>query len=49
MQGGGRGIGIFESEIAIVDGLESSSEIEFNSCGVKRPDSLLVDAIENVV
>jgi hypothetical protein len=48
MQGGGRGIGIVESEIAVV-GLRSSSEIEFNSCGIERPNSLLVDAIENVV
>jgi hypothetical protein len=42
-------LGIVGSEIAVVDGLRSSSEIEFNSCGVERSDSLLVDAIENVV
>lgn len=49
MQGGGRGVGIVGSEIAVLDGLGWSSEIEFNSCGVERPDSMLVDAIESVV
>ena len=48
MQGGGRGIRIVRSVIAVIDGLGSFSEIEFSSCGVKRPDSLLEEAVESV-
>jgi hypothetical protein len=48
MQGGGRGTGMFGSEIAVMDRLVSSSEIELNSCGAEHPDSLLVGAMRGI-